>query len=173
MAPGPRWEAVSERYRFVADAMLGDLAKWLRILGESTYYDPYAGDEELIEVARRSGAVLLSRDRGLCARAAEEGVEALYVGGLSLEEALAALSERYGVRLEIDLSSTRCPLCNGRLRRAERREVEGRVPPGVLERYGLFLVCDACGHVYWPGTHLRRMEAFLRGVRARRRTVSF
>jgi uncharacterized protein with PIN domain len=157
---------VSERYRFVADAMLGDVAKWLRILGASTFSEPYAGAEELIEVAKRSGAVLLTRDRGLCSRAAAEGVEVMYVGGMRLEEALAALSERYGVRLEIDLSDTRCPLCNGRLRRAERGEVEGRVPPGVLERYGLFLVCESCGHVYWPGTHLRRMRSFLRRVRA-------
>jgi uncharacterized protein with PIN domain len=54
---------VSERYEFVADAMLGDVAKWLRILGVSTFYEPYAEDEELIEVAKRCGAVLLTRDR--------------------------------------------------------------------------------------------------------------
>ncbi len=157
---------MSERFRFVADAMLGDVAKWLRILGASTFYEPHAEDEELIEVAKRCGAVLLSRDRSLCLRAAEEGVEVLYVGGMSLEEALAVLSERYGVRLEIDLSDTRCPLCNGKLRKAGRGEVGGRVPPMVLERYDLFLVCEACGHVYWPGAHLRRMRSFLQRVRA-------
>lgn len=156
---------MSERYRFVADAMLGDVAKWLRILGVSTFYEPYAEDEELLSVAKRSGAVLLTRDRDLCSRAAAEGVEAFYVGGLSLEEALAALSERYGVRLAIDLSDTRCPLCNGKLRRAEKGEVEGRIPESVLDSYSLFLVCESCGHVYWPGSHLRRMRSFLRRVR--------
>ena len=160
---------MSERYRFVADAMLGDVAKWLRILGVSTLYEPYAEDKELIEVAKRSGAVLLTRDRGLCSRAAEEGVEAFYVGGMSLEEALATLGERYGVRLEIDLSDTRCPLCNGRLRSAGKGEVKGRVPESVLDRYDLFLVCGSCGHVYWPGTHLRRMRSFLRRVRQARK----
>jgi len=160
---------VSERYRFVADAMLGDVAKWLRILGVSTFYERYAEDEELIEVAKRCSAVLLTRDRGLYSKAAEEGVEALYVGGMSLEEALATLSERYGVRLEIDLSDTRCPLCNGRLRNAGKNEVADRVPASVLDRYDLFLVCESCGHVYWPGTHLRRMRSFLRRVRRARK----
>ena len=44
-------------------------------------------------------------------------------------------------------------------------EVEGRVPPGVAERYSTFLVCESCGHVYWPGSHFRRMREFLRRVR--------
>ena len=152
-------------YEFVVDAMLGDLAKWLRILGRSTFYSPTARDEYLVEVAREHGAVLVTKDRGLWERASRTGVEVVYLGRAGLEEALRLLNTRYGVRLEVDLSDTRCPLCNGRLRIAERGEVEGKVPPGVAERYSTFLVCESCGHVYWPGSHFRRMREFLRRVR--------
>jgi len=156
-----------ERYEFVVDAMLGDLAKWLRILGRSTFYDPHAGDEELLGVARAHGAVLVTRDRELCLRAGAEGVVCVYLGGAGLGEALAELGRRFGLRLEVDLSRTRCALCNGALRRARREEVAGRVPEGVIERYEAFLVCERCGHVYWPGSHLRRMREFLRGLEQR------
>jgi len=158
---------VTERYEFVVDAMLGDLAKWLRILGRSSFYEPLADDDELIRVAREQGAVLLTRDRGLSERAAAEGVRVVYLGGMGLEEALAELARRFSIRLEVDLSDTRCPLCNGRLRRATPSEVASRVPPGVAGAYDLFLVCEKCGHVYWPGSHLERMRQFLRRVRQR------
>lgn len=156
-----------ERYEFVVDAMLGDLAKWLRILGRSTFYEPYASDEHLISVAREHGAVLLTRDRRLSERAVAEGVRALYLGGVELGDSLAALARLFSLRLEVDLSDTRCPLCNGRLRAASRSEVEERLPRGVVERHDLFLVCESCGHVYWPGSHLRRMREFLRWVKQR------
>ncbi|MEM1928793.1 MAG: Mut7-C RNAse domain-containing protein [Thermofilaceae archaeon] len=156
-----------ERYEFVVDAMLGDLAKWLRILGRSTFYEPYARDEDLLRVARDHNAVLVTRDRRLAELAEAEGVKAVYLGGVELGGALAELSRRFGVRLEVDLSDTRCPRCNGRLRAASRSEVEGRLPEGVAERYELFLVCEHCGQVYWPGSHLRRMREFLGNVRQR------
>ncbi len=153
-------------YEFVVDAMLGDLAKWLRILGRSTYYDPHAPDEALVEIAEREGAVLATRDRELYEKASGRGVEAVYLAGLGLAEALRLIGARYGVRLGIDFSDTRCPLCNGRLRRASRSEVEGRVPPGVLERRKPVFVCVSCGHLYWPGSHLKRMKAFLKGLQS-------
>lgn len=156
-----------DRYEFVVDAMLGDLAKWLRILGRSTFYEPYARDEYLLKVAREHGAILVTRDRRLAEVAAAEGVRAVYLGGVELSEALAELGRRFGVRLEVDLSDTRCPLCNGRLRAASKQEVEGRLPEGVAESYDFFLVCERCSHVYWPGSHLKRMLEFLRRVRQR------
>lgn len=155
-----------DEYEFVVDAMLGDLAKWLRILGKSTYYDPNALDDTLVEVAEREGAILATRDRELYEKASKRGVEVIYLAGLKLAEALQLIEARYGVRLSVDFSNTRCPLCNGKLRRASCSEVEGRVPLGVLERRKPVFICVSCGHVYWPGSHLKRMKAFLRKLRS-------
>ncbi|MDI7277663.1 MAG: Mut7-C RNAse domain-containing protein, partial [Anaerolineae bacterium] len=47
---------------FVADAMLGRLARWLRILGYDTLYDPRWHDDELVRLARAQGRILLTRD---------------------------------------------------------------------------------------------------------------
>ena len=56
---------------FVADCMLGRLAKWLRILGFDVLYFSKAEDPALVEIARRDGRVLLTRDTGLIERTAK------------------------------------------------------------------------------------------------------
>ncbi len=53
---------------FFADAMLGKLARWLRILGYDTAYERDVSDEELIERVGHEKRWLLTRDRYLAQR---------------------------------------------------------------------------------------------------------
>lgn len=53
--------------RFLADAMLGRLATWLRILGYDAEYSR-AKDDVLLCRAREEGRILLTRDSGLLRR---------------------------------------------------------------------------------------------------------
>jgi len=39
-----------------------------------------------------------------------------------------------------------------------------RLPPKVREHYQRFSTCDACGRVYWEGSHWRNMQHLLVGV---------
>ena len=54
--------------RFFADAMVGRLAKWLRILGCDVAYAPEISDREIAERGRREGRVILTRDTLLIRR---------------------------------------------------------------------------------------------------------
>ena len=51
--------------KFIADCMLGRLAKWLKIMGFDVLFYPRAEDAFLLEVARKENRVLLTRDTGL------------------------------------------------------------------------------------------------------------
>ena len=54
--------------RFIADVMLGSLARWLRILGFDTIYFRAIDDNELIKIARQQERTLLTRDTGIARR---------------------------------------------------------------------------------------------------------
>ncbi len=141
--------------RFIVDRMHGDLARWLRILGYDTLYSPSFTDYKIFQIARSTGRIIVTRDKGLTNWARRKGVRAYLVSGVEPEDKLSELARLVGICLDLDPERTRCPLCNTPLRKAGRREVEGRVPQAVLESSETFWVCPRCGKVYWVGSHWR------------------
>jgi|Deesub1362A_J573_1020465.scaffolds.fasta_scaffold01396_2 hypothetical protein len=154
--------------RFVADSMLGRLARWLRILGYDTVYFPHIEDRLILRIAREEDRILLTRDRGL-----------VKVRGLKrylllrendpfkqLKEVITALrltpyrgSDRFGIP-----SLVRCPVCNALLRRIPKEEAEGHVPEYVYNTVREFKRCPGCGRFYWKGTHPERAQRKLTEV---------
>lgn len=54
--------------RFIADVMLGRLAKWLRIMGYDVLYFNHITDKEIIDVALSDTRCILTRDKGIILR---------------------------------------------------------------------------------------------------------
>src|SRR5215471_9774069 len=54
--------------KFVADVMVGKLARWLRVLGFDVAYSNVFEDNEIIGIARFENRIILTRDTGLAAR---------------------------------------------------------------------------------------------------------
>ena len=67
--------------KFVADGMLGKLARWLRMMGHDVIYSVEFNDSELLELAKKEERVLLTRDLELYKRAIGKGIDAYYVEG--------------------------------------------------------------------------------------------
>ncbi len=149
--------------RFLCDAMLGRLARWLRVLGYDTHYDADISDVRALALCQREDRILITRDRQLAQRA--RGVQALLLDSHYLDEQLA----RVVAACKLDLSQphlTRCLICNRRTRAVTREEVAPLVPPYVLATTKEFTRCPKCGRVYWPGTHRARIEVRLRRLSA-------
>ncbi|MBM3297166.1 MAG: hypothetical protein FJY83_06150, partial [Candidatus Aminicenantes bacterium] len=140
------------------DCMLGKLAKWLRILGFDTLYDPAAGDDRILNAARREGRILLTRDTALLARAGT--LPKLAVASESWPEQVRQVLDAFDLRGAASPHSL-CLDCNVRLKPLERAAAANLVPSFVLERAGEFALCPVCGRVFWPGTHFEAMEARL------------
>lgn len=132
--------------RFVADHMLGSLAKWLRMIGYDTVYDKGMDDAKIASTARAENRFVLTRDKEL---AKEPG--ALLVEDDQLDGQLIAVRTRFG--LKFDDSATRCTACNGELIDLSKEEAKGSVPEGALAANDRFWKCAGCGKVYWKGSH--------------------
>ncbi len=144
---------------FLADSMLGSLARKLRIIGYDTLYLRDADDSEIIESALRTGRVILTSDKMLYHTALSRGAESILLKGNSdgrnlLEIRKWALSR--GIDLRTD--NTRCSICNSELFKVKKSEVAGSVPLDILRRHREFYLCRGCGKVYWRGSHWKRLR---------------
>lgn len=152
-----------ESLKFIADGMLGKLTRWLRMLGHDVGYSSRAlSDKQLIETVKAEQRVLLTRDLELYKQASMHGAEAFLVEGATEAEKLASLAKRFNLKLEVDVTVSRCPKCNSRIRPVSKDLVTERVPEGTLTNYDEFWECPGCGQVYWQGTHWKRINKTLK-----------
>ncbi|ASJ02452.1 hypothetical protein A3L09_03880 [Thermococcus profundus] len=150
--------------KFIADMMLGRLARWLRLYGYNTLYG-IVDDDDIIKRALEGGRVIITRDEGLAEKANAAGVEVFLLSSNSLEGQVEEL-RRFGVEFrELFPANARCPKCNGPIERVPKEEVKGRVPESVYEKYEEFYVCKDCGQIYWPGRQWREMLKIDRKLR--------
>jgi uncharacterized protein with PIN domain len=150
---------MDDQNKFIVDAMLGSLAKWLRLLGYDTLYSTSYNDAQIISIAARAKRIMVTSDKGLYRRAIKAGLRAVLLPESGVTESLARLASAGLVELRVDPSKSRCPICNGVLKEVtDKNLVRGRVPPGALAKYSKFYVCTRCGHVYWEGGHWRNIR---------------
>jgi uncharacterized protein with PIN domain len=133
--------------------MLGTLAKWLRILGYDTLFDPDIDDHQLVRLARAEGRLILTRDRELARR---RGVRVLLIASEHLDDQIRQVLA--DLDLEPDRSFSRCPVCNEPLVAIDRETARSRVPAYVARTQRTFRSCPICQRVYWRGTHWQHIN---------------
>jgi uncharacterized protein len=150
---------------FIADAMLGKLVKWLRVMGIDVVYDPSLTDAQLLQRAEYEGRVLLTRDRRLANR--REPVRRLFIESDYYQEQVRQVVQAYTLAGRTRVFS-RCIRCNTSLQTVARQLVVGKVPFYVYATQKTFKQCGVCDRLYWGGTHrdnmLRQLRAMLGGI---------
>ena len=143
---------------FAADAMLGRLAKLLRMIGYDVWYRPHVDDLELKHVAMREKRVLLTRDTEIGETALP--VRVLLVESDHPDEQLRQVVEDLSLATDGALF-TRCLLCNTPVEQVSKADVEGSVPPYVFSTQERFARCPRCGRIYWAATHVEKARRWL------------
>ncbi len=146
--------------KFIADCMVGKLARWLRILGFDVAYFPRIEDDELINLAASEKRIILTRDHELIAKAKKRkslSGRVLLIESEKWEEQVEQVLEHFKLRPKIDPNS-RCLECNEKLKFLPKTRAKNLVPPFVYEKAEAFALCPKCGRVFWKGTHFRDME---------------
>lgn len=142
--------------RFLADSMLGRLAKWLRILGYDTHYQRAYQKGAVEALLRAEDRTLLTR----CGETLKRHAGGVLIRSDHVHEQLRQLILEKGIRVDPGASFRRCPVCNEMLRIADPHSAKNRVPEYVVFQHGACLrQCPACGRIYWRGTHPERMRA--------------
>lgn len=141
--------------RFIADVMLGRLARWLRFLGFDTLYYPDISDTKLINIAREQDRFLLTRDSRLIKRKGLRNY-LLIRDNNSYHQLLQVLKE---FKIKEINSFSRCVVCNGQLIKiSDKIQIKNSVPEHVFLQYKEFFRCNNCGKIYWEGSHSKKFK---------------
>ena len=146
---------------FLVDAMLGNLAKKLRVLGYDSTYFSSIEDEKLVTVAKNEKRTILTKDELLCKTAQNQNIPAILIRGNDEIEQIAQIHQ--SMKLEkfvIDTNNSRCIVCNGKLQPIEKYRIIDKIPEGILEKEEKFWMCDGCKKIYWQGTHFEKLQEF-------------
>jgi len=139
--------------KFVADAMVGKLARWLRVLGFDVVYSSTFSDDEVVRLAEAEGRVMLTRDARLVSR--RKLPQFLLIESDHYKEQVRQVLRTFNLK-EFRIFS-RCLECNTLLQDVDKEEVFEKVPPYVYLTHERFAICRSCGRVYWRGTHTDEM----------------
>ena len=149
--------------------MLGKLTRWLRMLGHDVEYTGSMDDRELIQKAKEENRVLLTRDLELYKQTIGKGAEAFLIESPDQTANLASLGERFGFQLQVDVRTSRCPKCNGKIKIVTKASIADKIPSTTSSNYNEFWQCRSCSQIYWRGAHWKRIEKTL--DEAKRRTL--
>jgi hypothetical protein len=161
-----RWErrahpasppAARLQLRFLCDAGLGGLARWLRAAGYETFWFPDIEDAELLRKARQLEAVVLTTDSLMMERGVlRDGlIPSLWLPPVLVKQEQLALVLR---EFDLETREPRCMRCGGQLRRVDKETVRDRIPPKTWLWIDEYFVCAACGQLFWRGTHWQKIR---------------
>jgi uncharacterized protein with PIN domain len=148
--------------RFICDAGLGGLARWLRAAGYEADWEPAIDDSELLRAAARSGAIALTTDSLLLdRRVVHRGEVAVFwvAPTLTMLEQMAEVFDEFSLRIR---ETPRCMRCGGPLVPVQKEEERARIPPKTWRWLDEYFRCSRCHQLFWKGTHWRRIHAQLR-----------
>ena len=141
---------------FAAEKTLGKLAKWLRILGFDTIYDP-----DIIDPAK-SERIVLTRTKRIIDEYNTDKL--LFIKSdkpfKQLKEVILAL----GIVKEDIRPFTRCIRCNTKIRLIAKDSIRSVVPDYVWESQDSFKACNKCKRIYWQGSHTNRSMELIKRV---------
>jgi len=144
--------------KFIADVMLGKLAKWLRILGYDTLYDSDYSDDDLFFTAHQQKRILLTRDGDLAQRMNPD--YCFFIDHASVREQVKQVVSHFRLNTK-DRLFTRCTLCNSLVIPISKSRVKNRVPEFVYRTIDEFYYCQSCDKIYWAGSHIKQVRELL------------
>jgi|AntRauTorcE11897_2_1112592.scaffolds.fasta_scaffold14587_2 hypothetical protein len=148
--------------KFIADAHLGKLVSYLRILGFDTFYHNDYGDKYLAQKSNEENRILLTRDHGLLMRKIVK--YGYFIRENYPKDQLKEVIIRYNLIKYIN-DTSRCPKCNSELEEIEKEKIIDRLEPKTKKYYNNFFICPSCDQIYWKGSHFRKINKMIDNIK--------
>ncbi|MBU2598774.1 MAG: Mut7-C RNAse domain-containing protein [Actinobacteria bacterium] len=152
------FENETKKPKFIADMMLGRLARYLRIFGYDVLYFQKISDGDLVNKAESESRIVLTRDSSMIRRSPFKygRVKFLFIRDDKVLKQLKQWVKELNLELKINL--IRCIECNHILEKVDRENAKGKVPVYTYKSTENFAYCSNCDKYYWKGTHLKLMN---------------
>jgi len=149
--------------KFLVDAMLGKLVRFLRIFGYNTVYADElerlfnmspVSDDKLQEYAEKEDRIIITKDLPFYNKTR---ANAVYLKGEGVYNYLNQLKLKLNLDFQFDIYRARCSLCNSFLKLVhDKKDIKQEVLTQTYNNYEEFYRCSNpnCGKIYWNGPHI-------------------
>jgi uncharacterized protein with PIN domain len=139
--------------KFIADIMVGKLARYLRMAGSDVLYINNISDDEILKIAKSEERIVLTRDSLMLLRRPfkNNSIKSVFIKDDKIKDQLKQVKSDLRIPLKPNL--IRCLECNTELSKAQKENLKDKVPPYVYKTQKDFLHCSKCDKYYWRGTH--------------------
>ncbi|HSG73967.1 MAG TPA: Mut7-C RNAse domain-containing protein [Nitrosopumilaceae archaeon] len=147
---------------FIVDAMLGNLAKKLRLMGFDTFYSSNIEDKKLLNIAETENRTIITKDEQLANIAKKLNIPLVAISSNNEIEQILEINKIENIgKCVINGNTSRCTACNGKLQKTEKNSVIKKIPKGVIENNNDFWICKDCNKIYWEGSHIEKLQKFV------------
>jgi len=149
------------RNKYIADINLGDIVKYMRVLGFDCFYDPLLTPREIIKISNTESRIILTRSKKLLKF---KGVtHGIFLRPGTTPEQIRRIIDYLDIKNDIKPFS-RCLVCNTRLKSVSKEKILNRIPPKTKEFRDEYVQCPSCDKIYWKGTHFVNMKKVVRQI---------
>jgi len=149
----------SEDFKFLTDATLDRLAKWLRLLGYDTAVFQNEAGRQMLRQADKEGRIVLTRRGDMIERQFSGSL--FLIKSVDIGNQLNDVIGKYSLQIDRQKMFGICLVCNEKLNQVSREDVRDLVPQFVFENCSQYTQCPRCLKIYWMGTHQRNALKFM------------
>ena len=147
--------------RFILDAHLGKLARYLRMVGFDTLYKNDFEDAVIVQISQDENRIILTRDKALLR--SPKIKHGYYVRSIHPKPQFIEVIKKFDLTSQLQPFS-RCITCNHPIEKISKTRIREKVPDDTFQQFHDFFVCKRCDKVYWEGSHYERMQSFIHSI---------